>query len=132
MDEAVRAAIRSGFVRSAHDLAEGGLIVALAECAIAGAKQLGATVKLDGSNARLDALLFGESQSRALLTASPEKAAALLSLLQAHGVPAQQIGTVGGTDLVLSQTVAGASRQLTYEVASLYQAWDSALDQYLT
>ena len=44
MHDAVRAAIRLGEIRSAHDLAEGGLLVALAECAIGGAKQLGATI----------------------------------------------------------------------------------------
>jgi len=131
MHDAVRAAIRLGEVRSAHDLAEGGLLVALAECAIGGAKQLGATVILDGSDARLDALLFGESQSRALLTTHPEKVSEILALLGRHGVPAQQIGTVGGTELVVFQPIGVASRGLKWDISALHHAWDVALDSYL-
>src|SRR5476651_798982 len=76
MHDAVRAGIRLGEIRSAHDLAEGGLLVALAECAIGGSKKLGASITLDLPHARLDALLFGESQSRAIVTIRPENATA--------------------------------------------------------
>jgi phosphoribosylformylglycinamidine synthase len=131
MHEAVRAAIRSGDVRSAHDLAEGGLLVALAECAIGGGKQLGATVTLDGSDSRADALLFGESQSRALLTVPAAKADAVLALIQAAGVPAQKIGTVGGSELVIAQPNGPLSRGIRWQVADLHHAWDTALDSYL-
>jgi len=130
LHEAVRSAIRLGEIRSAHDLAEGGLLIALAECAIGGAKLFGATVKLDVPHARLDALLFGETQSRALVTTRPENASALVALLELRGVPARRIGTVGGPDLVVH--IGGATpRELTWEVAALHQAWDGALDSYL-
>jgi phosphoribosylformylglycinamidine synthase II len=132
MHEAVRAAIRSGGVSSAHDLAEGGLLVALAECAIGGTRQRGATVVLEGSDARLDALLFGESQSRALLTTSPEKLDPLLSLLRAADVPAQTIGTVEGSELAIFQPLGAISRGVKWKVAELHQAWDTALDTYLS
>jgi phosphoribosylformylglycinamidine synthase len=128
LHDAVRAAIRAGNVRSAHDLAEGGLLVALAECAIGGAKPLGATVTLDLPHARLDALLFGESQSRALLTASAEKAADLLAQLESLGVRARPIGTVGGSDL----TVRAGGADLKWAVAALHQVWDGALGSYLS
>ena len=128
MHQAVRAAIRSGDIRSAHDLAEGGLLVALAECSIGGAKLLGARVSLPDSTERLDALLFGESQSRALLTAPADKADAVLALFAGNGVPARSIGNVGGTELVV-QT---AARQLSWGVSALHQAWDTALDSYLS
>jgi phosphoribosylformylglycinamidine synthase II len=123
MHEAVRAAIRAGNVCSAHDLAEGGLLVALAECSIGGAKQIGATVTLGDSDTRLDAQLFGESQSRAVLTTHPENVEATLFLFQSHGVPVKQIGTVGGQQLVVGE--------LKWNVNVLYQAWDGALDLYL-
>jgi phosphoribosylformylglycinamidine synthase len=123
MHAAVRDAIRAGHVRSAHDLAEGGLLVALAECAIGGAKQLGAKVLLDLPHERLDALLFGETQSRALLTAAPNQADALLALLEKQGVPAHRIGTVGGAILSL----AIAARELKWQVADLHRAWDESL-----
>jgi phosphoribosylformylglycinamidine synthase len=132
MHDAVRAAIRSGDVRSAHDLAEGGVLVALAECTIGGAKQIGATVKLDAPTARLDALLFGESQSRALLTTPSEKADDVLTLIHRLGVPAQKIGAVGGDQLTVHlHGGASAPTKVTWEVAALFEAWDGALDSYL-
>jgi phosphoribosylformylglycinamidine (FGAM) synthase-like enzyme len=130
MHEAVREAIRSGQVRSAHDLAEGGLLVALAECAIGGAKQIGAMIQLDLPHARIDALLFGESQSRALITTPAENASALVEQLQAGGVPACHLGTVDGTSVDVK--VGGATpREFTWDVSVLHQAWDTALDSYL-
>jgi phosphoribosylformylglycinamidine synthase II len=131
MHDAVRSAIRLGEVRSAHDLAEGGLLVALAECAIGGAKHLGATVTLDFPHDRLDALLLGESQSRAILTTRPENASALLSLLERRGVPARRIGTVNGNELIVSVSSASPPVKLTWDVSALHKAWDSALDSYL-
>ncbi|MEJ0000552.1 MAG: phosphoribosylformylglycinamidine synthase subunit PurL [Verrucomicrobiota bacterium] len=131
LHDAARAAIRLGEIRSAHDLAEGGLLVALAESAIAGGgKPLGATVRLDLPHARVDALLFGETQSRALVTTRPENAAAVAALFELRGVPARRIGTVGGRELVLQ--LAGATpREWKWDVAALYATWDGALDAYL-
>ncbi len=128
LHEAVRTAIRAGNVRSAHDLAEGGLLVALAECGIGGKKQLGANVKLEMPHARLDALLFGESQSRAILTTPADKAATLLAQLESLGVRARQIGTVGGNEL----GVEIGNTHLKWDVAALYKTWDNALDTYLS
>jgi phosphoribosylformylglycinamidine synthase II len=130
MHAAVREAIRAGLVRSANDLAEGGLLVALAECAIGGEKMIGAKVQLAGAESRVEGLLFGESQSRALLTAAPENAAALLALLAQAGVPACRIGTVGGTELAVK--IEGKTpRDLHWDVAELHRAWDAALGTYL-
>jgi phosphoribosylformylglycinamidine synthase II len=127
---AVRAAIRAGHVHSAHDLAEGGLLVALAECAMGGAKQLGATIQLDLPHARLDALLFGETQGRAILTTSPEKSASLLTLFEKEGVPARKIGTVGSSQLQVE--IAGSKPcTLQWNVADLHRIWDSSLGSYL-
>jgi phosphoribosylformylglycinamidine synthase II len=130
MHEAVRAAIRSGLVRSAHDLAEGGLLVALAECAIGGDRQIGATVRLDLPHRRIDGLLLGESQGRALLTTSPENASRVIEEFQQAGVPARNIGIVGGDNLIV-QIAATQPQSFTWKVAALHKAWDSALDSYL-
>jgi phosphoribosylformylglycinamidine synthase len=112
-------------------LAEGGLLIALAECAIGGAKHLGAAVKLDLPYKRLDALLFGESQSRAIVTTRPENATALVALIELRGVPARRIGTVDG--VVLTVQISGPTpREFKWDVAELYQAWDGSLDLYLT
>lgn len=77
---AVLEAIRSGLVQSAHDLSEGGLAVALAECAI-GSKGLGAAIELEGNPV---SALFSESQSRFLLTVKKENRSRLESLTGAR------------------------------------------------
>ena len=91
-------AIRQGLVASAHDLAEGGLAVALAESAISGG--LGAKAEL-ATSLRRDIALFSESQSRVLLSAKPEQAEQALALFAAAGVPAQRIGEVAGERLTV-------------------------------
>ncbi|MCE0484312.1 MAG: phosphoribosylformylglycinamidine synthase subunit PurL [Methylacidiphilales bacterium] len=130
LHNAVRSAIRLGEIRSAHDLADGGLLVALAECSVAGARRLGAVITLDAPASRLDALLFGESQSRAIVTTRPENASALVALLELRGVPARRIGTVGGRDLTLK--ISGSTPlEFTWDVTALHRLWDGALDSYL-
>ncbi|CEG29504.1 phosphoribosylformylglycinamidine synthase subunit PurL [Bacillus sp. B-jedd] len=77
---AVLEAIRFGLVQSAHDLSEGGLAVALAECAI-GSKGLGAAVDLEGNPV---STLFSESQSRFLLTVKKENSGIFESMTGAR------------------------------------------------
>jgi phosphoribosylformylglycinamidine synthase len=95
----VLAAIRSGRVRSAHDVSDGGLAVALAECCITNREaMLGANVIID-SSVRADCLLFGESQSRVVLSCAKQHEAALLASISRTGVPVAVIGAVGGEAL---------------------------------
>src|SRR5690606_22392518 len=72
----------------------GGLAVALAESAIAAEEPLGVDVEVEGDGSAAE-LLFGESQSRVVLSAAPGAVEALLEVLRRHGVPAARIGTVG-------------------------------------
>ena len=93
----VRAEIRAGHAAACHDLADGGLLVAIAEMAMAG----GRGVALDPLPADLPrhAWLFGEDQGRYLIeTADP---AIMLAAARAKGVPARLIGVVGGVALTL-------------------------------
>ena len=93
---------QEGLVQSAHDCSDGGLAVALAECCVSGPSAArGAVVKLGLGPLRRDALLFGESQSRVILSARPNAVKTLLSRAAEAGVPAAQIGTVGGAGLVI-------------------------------
>jgi phosphoribosylformylglycinamidine synthase len=83
IQELTRQGIRRGWVRSAHDCAEGGLAVALAEACIAG--QLGAQINLELQEPlkrRWDEILFGESASRILVSVSPEHQASWEAYLQ--------------------------------------------------
>jgi phosphoribosylformylglycinamidine synthase len=117
-----RQAIARGLLRSAHDCSDGGLAVALVEScsgpyglppddAAAGAPPcgwpLGARVEVpDAWRAmRADAVLFGESQSRIVVSLAPEDWAALEALAGEHGVPVHRLGTTGGERVVLAPYV---------------------------
>jgi phosphoribosylformylglycinamidine synthase len=92
--DALLEAIRAGVVRSAHDCSDGGLAVALAECAILHRDALmGFTVDLSPwATLPHRALLFGEAQARVVLsTPTPQ---AVLAIAARHGVPARIIGAV--------------------------------------
>ena len=97
---AVRDAIRAGLVKSAHDCSEGGIAVALAESCLAG--DIGADVHLE-DELQPAASLFGESQSRIVVTAADEDAETLVALLLEHGVPYGVLGTVGGERLTICE-----------------------------
>ncbi len=126
VQDAVRALIKSGLVKSAHDCSEGGLAVALAESCLSNpAKQLGATVTFGGAigNARLDDLLFNEAQSRIVISAPATNAGAVLALLEWRGVPAQRLGTVGGDALEIT----AHGQTIHWPLAELHQAWHGSI-----
>ncbi len=92
--------IRQGHVESAHDVSDGGLAVCLAECCIH--NKLGADVRLEQlEDFRLDALLFGEAQSRIVFSARPEANlfSKLADIVTSAGAQIRPIGTVGGASL---------------------------------
>ena len=118
-------AAQAGLFSSAHDVAEGGLAVALAEACISHPQPtLGARVTLTG-DLRPDALLFGESQSRAVVSVRPPDWERLKALLHTSALPFSVLGEVGGTDL----EIVGYMKIAT---AALRQQWQTALAQQLT
>lgn len=117
----VLGAIQQGLVASAHDLSEGGLAVALAESAISGG--IGASADI-ATGLRADQVLFSETQSRILLSAKPQQAAALQAYLTEQGVTNVAIGKVGGTSLTI--TVNGKAG-IGSEVKQLEKVWKDAI-----
>lgn len=113
--------IQKGLVASAHDLSDGGLAVALAESCISG--NLGAQVDFS-TELRNDIALFSESQSRILLSASPEKAEALKQWISEQGVPYQQLGQVQGTELHIH---INAKPVIQSPVEQLQKVWKDAI-----
>ena len=138
--------IQSGLVKSAHDCSEGGLAVCLAESCISQLvaretpRLIGAQIDLknwegqrvadpnqkDGDGGtpslpqiRLDALLFGETQSRIVITCKPLDAVKVVERAKLMGVPAVQIGKVGGDKLTVKTTAGEFSAPLT----ELHDAW---------
>ena len=121
--------IQSGLVKSAHDCSEGGLAVALAEGCISQLiaretpRLIGAQVDLSAfKNFRLDALLFGETQSRVVLSAKPGDAVKVIERAKLCGVPAARIGVVGGNDLII-KTASGESKWVLGGIHDLW--WNS-------
>jgi phosphoribosylformylglycinamidine synthase len=133
LHECVLTLIRAGLVQSAHDCSDGGLAVALAESCMTGAdRTLGAVVRLTPGRLRRDAVLFGESQSRVVLSAKPAHRQAVRDQAKRLGVPAEVIGTVTGDRLVV--TLAGArpeERVIDAPVAVLHDRWAFSLERTL-
>ncbi|MDB6029296.1 MAG: phosphoribosylformylglycinamidine synthase [Verrucomicrobiales bacterium] len=122
--------IYSGVVKSAHDCSEGGLAVALTESCISQniaretPRLIGAQIDLSESkDVRLDALLFGETQSRIVISVKPMDAVKVLERAKLMGVPAAKIGTVGGSDLKV-KTVAG---EFSAPLTQLHDLWWNAI-----
>jgi len=92
---ALRAAIGAGLVSAAHDLSDGGLLVAVAEMAMAAGT--GVHLQLpafEGSGLRLERLLFGESGARVLVTVPRAQQGAFEHLMATHQCPQELIGEV--------------------------------------
>ncbi|MBD1917585.1 MULTISPECIES: phosphoribosylformylglycinamidine synthase subunit PurL [Cyanophyceae] len=127
-----RHGIGQGWVRSAHDSAEGGLAVALAESCISG--QLGAKVQLSleagQPSQRWDRLLFGEGGARIVVSVSREHQAAWEAYLTHHLTDNWQwLGTVQGDTLTLAT---GDGQTLIADaVKSLASTWHTAIEQRL-
>lgn len=100
VQDVCRQAIKQKLVRTAHDLSEGGLSVALAECSIKSKKGIGFEVRLNDS-IRTDALLFGESQSRIILVAKEKNVNKILTLARKKKIKARVIGKTGGKKMVI-------------------------------
>ncbi len=98
VQECCRRLISYGLVKSAHDCSEGGLAVALAECCIAGG--IGAKLEL-AIEGREDAFLFGETQSRIVITCVPRHLEKIQEVAASFGVPLHLLGRVGGKRLLI-------------------------------
>ncbi len=126
--------IREGLVQSAHDCSDGGLAVALAEsCVSAPGVRRGAVVRLPLDSLRRDALLFGESQSRAILSVKPDVAETLLNRAWDAGIPAAKIGTVGGDRLVIDVEKGRWSDgcRIDLPLEQVHDRWANAIERVL-
>ncbi len=124
----VREMVREGLVESAHDCAEGGLGVALAECCVlAQPSPLGAVVKLD-SSLRPEALLFGEEPSRVLVSFDPNRQSEVEEAARRAGAPFAILGITGGQRLKVEGI---ADVQVAELAASHSEAIRTLLDQRL-
>jgi len=132
IQNAVRDLIRAGLVRSAHDCSEGGLAVALAESCFNPTGFYGADVDLGGAEAAVPAAsseylagdtpataLFNESQSRIVISVTPENLEKTMSILQKGDVPHQRLGTVTGDEL----RIRANTENFRWPIIDLYDDW---------
>ncbi len=118
--------IRKQWVQSAHDCSEGGLAVALAESCITGPKPVGATIELSG-DLRTDALLFGESQSRIVISFPEDRLHEIEALAKTAGVPFSVLGWVGGQDF---QIKINQKEFINQNILTLEDIWKNSLSHY--
>ena len=129
----VRTAIDQGLLQSAHDCSEGGLAVAIAECALSSGQSLGATISLMRDGLRTDSLLFGESQSRIVVSVKPEDAGAVRRIASEAGVTCAELGTVC-RDLLTITVSDDPGKSIMYierDCARLAAIWQGALREIL-
>jgi len=118
-------AIEKGLVQSAHDCSEGGLAVALAESCIGNpGKKIGAVIEVGAAGLREDALLFGETQSRIVLSAKPGDAKKILQIAKKNRAPAAIIGKVAGDRLVINKLINASLNDLD-------ESWSRAIEKLL-
>jgi len=114
-------AIEEGLVHSAHDCADGGLAVSLAESCVVGGIGFRGTFPV---NWRWDAVLFGEAQSRIVVSLSADNLARFDELASELGMPWMQLGSVGGTTFSLPPLLDTSLEQLE-------AAWKGGLEKAL-
>ncbi len=113
--------IRDVAIRSAHDLSEGGLFVALFESAAV--RNLGFNA-MQAADMRPDAYWFGEAQSRVVVTVSPENAAGLEGRMHAAGISCTRIGTVTSGEIQVDGQPWG-------DIAAWKERYDTAIERYM-
>jgi phosphoribosylformylglycinamidine synthase len=119
----------TGIIRSAHDCAEGGLAITLAECCFDSSYGVEADLQgvVTATGWRDVATLFAESASRAVVSVSPENVDRLLSMAAAVNLPAARIGIVGGDRIRVS--VEGV-RVLDEPLVTAERIWSTAIEDY--
>jgi phosphoribosylformylglycinamidine synthase len=121
--------VAEGLIRSAHDCAEGGLAITLAESCFDTGLGVDVDVAASASPAvgfEAIATLFGESASRVVVSATMARVAELLAAARAAGVPATPIGRVGGTRIRIA---VDGRVQIDERLETAEREWSTAVDR---
>ncbi len=124
LQKACLKAIRAGIIKSAHDVSEGGIAVALAEACMSGGPHVGAAVDVDTGGLRPDAFLFGESQSRVIVSFDPKDLKEVEDICASYSVPLLVIGRTGGEILRINDMI-------ELPIKRIYECWRSSLEKRL-
>jgi phosphoribosylformylglycinamidine synthase len=115
--DCVRDLIDAGLVSAAHDVSDGGLLVALAEMAMAG--KIGVTLEPAPADTPAHAFWFGEDQARYVVTAMPSDVEQIEARAREKNVPVQRLGTIGGAAIA----IAGERPMAVAIVTQKFESW---------
>jgi phosphoribosylformylglycinamidine synthase len=126
LQRALIALIQARLVESVHDCADGGLAVALAECAFP--KGIGLTVNLAPKELPPEFVLFGEDASRVVLSCDPNNLARIQQVAGEYGLFADVLGETGGDRIEIALD---GNAGVSATVAESSEAYESALEKAL-
>lgn len=118
-------AISMGILQSAHDISEGGLAACLAECSFLASQRLGCRVDIP-DEIRSDALLFGETQSRIIVTIKKHYIQELLDLAQEREIEMSVIGKTGGDRIIIYHC---HQKIIDVDVEQAFYLWKQAIPE---
>ena len=122
LQQLVAGLIKTGTIKSAHDISEGGLIVTLLESAFTNNK--GFDVNAVGSSIRTDAYWMGEAQSRVVVSADAANVAAIEAAAAKHGIKTTVLGKVTSSDIIVEGENWG-------DIASWKNSYDTSIENKL-
>jgi phosphoribosylformylglycinamidine synthase len=135
LHQGLRSLIYGGGIQGAHDCSEGGLAVALAESCISHqlAREtphlVGADIDLSSfGEVRVDALLFGETQSRIIISVRALDAVKVIERAKIIGIPVTRLGTVGGASLRIKTS----KGEFSWSTTELHDLWWNAIARLMS
>lgn len=121
IQKAIRALIHGSVIHSAHDISEGGLFITLCESGFNRGLGFEVTSK---EGIRKDAWMFGEAQSRVVVTVSKENEAAFVQMIEDNGVNAEKLGSVTSGEIKIDG-------ETWSPIAIWKEKYDTAIEEYL-
>lgn len=121
LQQGVKELIKSKVIESAHDVSDGGLFIALAESGMV--NSLGFEIKTTDI-VRKDAFLFGESQSRVVVSVSKEKEAEFIKVIEKADLPLTKLGSVTSGEIVID-------KEAFFSIKESDNLYNNALGQFL-
>jgi phosphoribosylformylglycinamidine synthase len=118
---------KESIINSAHDLSEGGIVIALAECCFSKNKNFGFVVNLENINElnlNTSSLLFSESQSRCIVSTNKNNIQNLKDIASKNKVKLRLIGVVGGNRMIIENI-------FDLPVEQVFSSWDKAFEEIL-
>ena len=118
-------AIKSGIIKSAHDLSDGGLAVCISESLISSTKSFGAKINLT-RKLRSDELLFGECQSAIVVTVEEDNLIELVKIAQSYDIPTQSIGKVTSNEKLIMNNL------INIDLRTIKRSYNKSLSSIMT